>query len=67
MKLFLLLILNFLFSIFKSFDDFPIDDDVYVLTDLTEEYAFSQLNPLMILFYAPWCGHCKKFYPEYKK
>ena len=67
MILFLILILNILFSIIKSFDDFPIDEDVLVLTDLTEEYAFSQLNPLMILFYAPWCGHCKKFYPEYRK
>ena len=48
-------------------DDFPIDNDVMVLTDDTFDAALQKYENLMVLFYAPWCGHCKKFHPEYAK
>jgi protein disulfide-isomerase-like protein len=27
--------------------------------------AFSSTKPTMVLFYAPWCGHCNKMKPDY--
>lgn len=29
--------------------------------------AFSSTKPTMVLFYAPWCGHCKTMKPDYEK
>ncbi len=29
--------------------------------------AFSSTKPTMVLFYAPWCGHCNKMKPDYDK
>ena len=39
-------------------DDFPYDEDVMVLTDETFDSAVKKYDNLMVLFYAPWCGHC---------
>ncbi len=48
-------------------DDFPLEKDVIILTDDTFDKAVEKYEYLLVLFYAPWCGHCKKFHPEYEK
>jgi len=29
--------------------------------------VFSSTKPTMVLFYAPWCGHCKSMTPDYER
>ena len=48
-------------------DEFPLEKDVIILTDSTFDKAIEKYEYLLVLFYAPWCGHCKKFHPEYEK
>ena len=48
-------------------DEFPLEKDVIILTDTTFDKAAEKYEYLLVLFYAPWCGHCKKFHPEYEK
>ena len=66
MKLYNLIFLsNIIFLI--CVDKFPLDNDVITLTDFSYEKALNQYQYLMIYFYAPWCGHCRSFDPEYQK
>jgi protein disulfide-isomerase A1 len=45
--------------------DFETDGDVLVLDDKTFDAALDEFDSLLVEFYAPWCGHCKRLAPEY--
>ena len=66
MRLFSLFIISLL-SLSLCEEDFPVENDVIILTDSTFDKAVAKYDYLLVLFYAPWCGHCKKFHPEYEK
>jgi len=43
------------------------EGDVFTLTDENYEETLKKNPVVMVKFYAPWCGHCKSFAPEYEK
>lgn len=41
------------------------DTGVLVLHDADFPSILEEFNYILIEFYAPWCGHCKKLVPAY--
>lgn len=58
--LFLIGIVFLSFSIIKA-------GDVIQLTDANFKETLEKNPVVLIKFFAPWCGHCKKFAPEYER
>uniref|UniRef100_A0A8C6U6N2 Protein disulfide-isomerase n=1 Tax=Neogobius melanostomus TaxID=47308 RepID=A0A8C6U6N2_9GOBI len=41
--------------------------DVLELTDADFDYLATEHETMLVKFYAPWCGHCKKLAPDFEK
>lgn len=43
------------------------ENGVLVFTDNNYDTFMAGKDTVLVEFYAPWCGHCKQFVPEYEK
>uniref|UniRef100_A0A2M3ZE94 Protein disulfide-isomerase a5 n=1 Tax=Anopheles braziliensis TaxID=58242 RepID=A0A2M3ZE94_9DIPT len=51
----------------EPFGDFQGSNEILLLTDGNIEEVIKRESSLLIMFYAPWCGHCQNMKPEFAK
>ncbi|KAL8162437.1 hypothetical protein V2J09_013926 [Rumex salicifolius] len=64
LRFFLLFFCNLWLNSFADDKQFAIDGKVIELDDSNFDSAISSFDYILVDFYAPWCGHCKKLSPE---
>jgi len=61
-----MLVLAILLAVFATVQgEIELENGVMVLNADNFDAAVADNNILLVEFYAPWCGHCKKLEPEY--
>ncbi|CAL0303076.1 unnamed protein product [Lupinus luteus] len=63
---FAVLMIHVLFFIipFSCSHSFSVDGKVLELQESNFDSAISSFDHILVDFYAPWCGHCKRLSPE---
>jgi len=46
---------------------FEMEEGVFVLSESDFDSFVNTAEFALVMFYAPWCGHCKKLHPEFTK
>ena len=47
--------------------EFPEEDNVVVLNNKNFNQYISGNHPVLVMFYTSWCGHSKRFAPDFAK
>ena len=48
-------------------EEFPIENNITVLTENTFDKALEKYEHILVMFYGPLCSHCKTFGPELER
>ncbi|CAI8584361.1 unnamed protein product [Vicia faba] len=64
MKIWLLFSLALLIHSSRAAEPLTVDGKVLILDESNFDSAISSFDHILVDFYAPWCGHCKRLSPE---